>query len=208
MCRAVGDSRTGRVVGVTRDADALDKLLVGLLEEEGRLSLAAAASRTGVSRPTVAARLRSLVADGVVRVAGLVDAFQMRGLTTALVGLSLDKFNLDEKVEQIAGLDEVTWAAVVTGRYDIIVEVMTEDGISGLYNFLSDSLGRVGGISSSEMFVVMKARNKWSLLPAGLRRAWTANSRDQRAWASGHRRRPRPERRDGDRYSRPLRGRQ
>jgi len=163
------------VVGVARDVDALDKSLVALLEQEGRLSLADTAAQSGVSRPTAAARYRSLVADGVLRVAGLVNTFQVRGITTALVGLSLDSFNLDEKVEQIAGLDEVSWAAVVTGRYDIIVEVVTDQGMTGLYNFLSESLGRIGGISGSEMFVVMKARNKWTLLPAGMRSAWTGH---------------------------------
>ncbi len=47
--------------------------------------------------------------------------------------------------------------------------------MTGLYNFLSESLGRVGGISGSEMFVVMKARNKWTLLPAGMRNAWAGH---------------------------------
>jgi Lrp/AsnC family transcriptional regulator for asnA, asnC and gidA len=164
------------VVGVARDVDALDKVLVGLLEEEGRLSLADTAARSGASRPTVAGRIKSLVADGVLRVSGLVNTFEVRGITTALVGLSLDGFKLDQKVEQIAALDEVSWAAVVTGRYDIIVEVVTDEGMTGLYNVLSESLGHIGGISSTEMFVVMKARNKWTLLPPGMRTAWMGRS--------------------------------
>jgi Lrp/AsnC family transcriptional regulator, regulator for asnA, asnC and gidA len=90
----------------------------------------------------------------------------------AIVGLTLDEYRLDERVEQLAVLDEVTWAAVVTGRYDIIAEVVTESGMAGLYDFLNVSLRQVGGIKSSEMFVVMKARNKWLLPPAGMRRGW------------------------------------
>ena len=128
-----------------------------------------------MSRPTVAARLKALTADRVLRVAGLVDPFQLSGLTTALVGLTVDKHRLDEKVEQIAALPDVTWAAVVTGRYDIMAEVVTTTGMSGLYDFLNISLREVGGINSSEMFVVMKARNKWMLLPESLRRAWSRN---------------------------------
>ena len=143
------------------------------------MSLADTAARSGASRPTVAGRLKSLFADGVLRVSGLVNTFEVRGVTTALVGLSLDGFDLDQKVEQIAALDEVSWAAVVTGRYDIIVEVVTDEGMTGLYNFLSSSLGRVGGISSTEMFVVMKARNKWTLLPAGMRAAWAGRGAER-----------------------------
>jgi len=127
-----------------------------------------------VSRPTVASRLKTLTAGGVLRVAGMVNAFQARGLTTALVGLTVEKHRLDEKVEQIAALPEVTWAAVVAGRYDIMAEVATEEGMNGLYGFLNVSLREVGGVNSSEMFVVMKARNRWTLLPTSMRRAWMA----------------------------------
>ncbi|MFA4964468.1 MAG: Lrp/AsnC family transcriptional regulator [Thermoleophilia bacterium] len=157
---------------MARSVDPLDKTLLGLLGEDGRLSLADLAQRAGVSRPTVASRLKALVADGVLRVAGLVDAFQTKGLTTALVGLTVEKHRLDEKVEQIAALPEVTWAAVVTGRYDIMAELATEDGTTGLYTFLNDSLREVGGINSSEMFVVMKTSNRWALMPTSMRRAW------------------------------------
>ena len=158
---------------MARPIDPLDKAVIGLLGDDGRRSLADLARRAGVSRPTAASRLTSLVSDGVLRLAGLVDAFQAKGLTVALVGLTVDKHRLDEKVEQIAALPEVTWAAVVTGRYDIMAEVATEEGMDGLYDFLNASLREVGGINSSEMFVVMKAKNRWTLLPTSMRRAWT-----------------------------------
>jgi Lrp/AsnC family transcriptional regulator for asnA, asnC and gidA len=161
---------------VARPVDPLDKTLIALLGEDGRLSLADLAQKAGVSRPTVATRLKALMGDGVLRVAGLVDAFQAKRLTVALVGLTVDKHRLDEKVEQIAALPEVTWAAVVTGRYDIMAEVATEEGMNGLYDFLNVSLREVGGINSSEMFVVMKAKNRWTLLPTSMRRAWTERS--------------------------------
>ena len=53
-----------------------------------------------------------------------------------------------------------------------MAEIATEDGVSGLYDFLNLSLREVGGINSSEMFVVMKSKNRWVLLPASMRRRW------------------------------------
>jgi len=157
---------------MARSVDDLDKKLVALLSEDGRLTVADVARRADVSRPTAAARLRSLLADGVIRVAALVDPFSVADMTVALVGLTLDKYLLEEKIEQISALDEVNWAAVVTGRYDIIVEVATQEGMAGLYRFLTQSLQTVGGIQSSEMFVVMKARRKWSLLAPAMLARW------------------------------------
>jgi Lrp/AsnC family transcriptional regulator, regulator for asnA, asnC and gidA len=157
---------------VARDVDALDKDLIANLSVDGRVSLSELAERTGVSRPTAAARVRALTQDGVLRVAGMIDAVRVPGLIVALVGLTVDKHRLDEKVEQIAALPEVTWAAVVTGRYDILAEVVSETGMSGLYGFLNVSLREVGGINASEMFVVMKSRNRLLVPPRSLRRAW------------------------------------
>ena len=48
--------------------------------------------------------------------------------------------------------------------------------MNGFYDFLNVSLREVGGINCSEMFVVMKAKNRWTLLPTSMRRAWTERS--------------------------------
>jgi Lrp/AsnC family transcriptional regulator for asnA, asnC and gidA len=164
---------------MVRRIDDLDRQLIALLNDEGRLPLSEVAQRAGVSRPTVAARLKTLLRGGLLKVAGLINVVELRGITIGLVGLTLDAYTLEEKLEQIGDLAEVNWAAVVTGRYDIICEVATEEGMAGLYRFLTESLVRVGGISSSEMFVVMRARNKWTTLPPGMRSAWTRGQSDE-----------------------------
>jgi Lrp/AsnC family transcriptional regulator, regulator for asnA, asnC and gidA len=152
--------------------DDLDKGVIALLADDGSSSAADVAQRLGVTSPTVRSRLRALVSRGVVAVVGLIDPFAAGDLTTAIVGLTLAEYNLDQKVDQLAALDDVTWAAVVTGRYDIIVEIVTGEGMTGLYDFLNVSLQEVGGISSSEVFVVMKARSRLVRVPPRLRREW------------------------------------
>ncbi len=157
-----------------RPLTPLDKRLISLLSTDGRMPLAEAATRAGVSRPTAASRVRSLVDSGVLRFAALIDASRAGGLTVGLVGIKLEGHALEETVTKIAALDDVSWAAVVTGRYDIIAQVVTEGGMEGLYRFVNAGLNSVGGIASSEMFVVMKANGKWSSLPPGLLREWSA----------------------------------
>ncbi len=164
-------------VSMTRQLDDLDRQFAALLAEDGRVSLSDVAERVGVSRPTVASRVKALLADKALRVAALLNITEVPGVTVALVGFTLDKYRLDEMLQQIAGLDEVIWAAVVTGRYDIIAEVATEDGMAGLYRFLSESLSSVGGIDSSEVFVIMKASRKWTALSPAMRRAWLNTAR-------------------------------
>lgn len=154
----------------SRTLDTQDKRLAAVLTEDGQLSVAQCAERLGVTAPTVRARLRNLIGDKVMRLGALVDPFRIKGLTLAMVCLTLQSHDqLDAKLEQIGELENVTWAAVVTGRYDIMVEVALTDDIADLYRFLHEDLPQIGGISSSESFVVMKGKRKWTLLPQGLR---------------------------------------
>lgn len=150
--------------------DALDKKLIVALTGDGQLSAGKLAEDLGVTGPTVRTRLRALMDSGLCRISALVDPFRATGLTVALVGINLSSHQqLGEKMDQIAELPDVSWAAVVTGRYDIIAEVVLTEAMSDLYRFMDEDLASVGGIDASESFVVMKARRKWLCLPKGTR---------------------------------------
>jgi hypothetical protein len=59
----------------------------------------------------------------------------------------------------------------VTGRYDLIAEVLFEGDMEDLYNVTSTllpGLAEPGVIQGSETFVVMKSHNKWVSLPKGV----------------------------------------
>jgi Lrp/AsnC family transcriptional regulator for asnA, asnC and gidA len=150
--------------------DALDKRLIAALTEDGQLSAGKLAEDLGITGLTVWTRLRALLESGICRVSALVDPFRAHGLTVALVGITLNSHEqLGLKMESIAELPEVSWAAVVTGRYDIIAEVVLSESMTDLYRFMDEDLASVGGIASSESFVVMKAKRKWLCLPRGIR---------------------------------------
>ncbi len=157
--------------------DAADRRILAELAQDGQAGAGELAERLGVTAPTIRTRVRNMVAQGLMRVAGLVDPFQVRGLTVAMVGIKLmSHMQLDEKMEEISRLPDVNWVAVVTGRYDILVEVVLTEDIGDLYSFLDRDLSSVGGIASSESFVVMKARRKWIPLPRGARTWFAENS--------------------------------
>ncbi|EGB15024.1 transcriptional regulator, AsnC family [Pseudodesulfovibrio mercurii] len=148
------------------ELDSQDKRLVAELTRDGQLSPGKIGAATGVTAPTVRSRVKNLMRAGALKVAGMVNPMRVKGLTVALVGISLMSHEqLGEKLDQIGALPRVNWAAVVTGRYDIIVEIICQEGMDDLYQFLDQDLSKVGGINASESFVVMKSRRKWLLLP-------------------------------------------
>lgn len=153
--------------------DQLDKKLIAALTEDGQISAGKLADDLGVTGPTVRTRLRSLLDSGICRISALVDPFRASGLTVVLVGITLNSHEqLGLKMDHIAELPDVSWAAVVTGRYDIIAEVVLSESMAELYRFMDEDLASVGGIASSESFVVMKAKRKWLCLPRGIRQKY------------------------------------
>ena len=149
--------------------DSLDKKLVRLLAEDGRIPIGDMAERLGVTAPTVRSRIKNLEKAGKLKITGLIDPFEHKDLITALIGLSIQSYGkLDGILEKLANLDYVTWVAVVTGRYDVIAEVVVNGGMADLYRLTTDVIPIVGNIAKSETFVIMKSKRKWICLPEGL----------------------------------------
>ena len=76
--------------------DALDKKLIYLLTLEGRMSVRAIAKSLEITPPTARSRMEKLIRSGILRIAGLVDPFMVKGITTAIVGVRLE---LHEQLE-------------------------------------------------------------------------------------------------------------
>ena len=146
--------------------DELDTKLLELLSRDGRMPVGDMASSLGITAPTVRARIKNLEAAGILKIAGFIDPFRYEEMTIALIGLSIVSYGkLEEAMQKLERLDFVTWAAVVTGRYDVIVEVVFQGGMDALYRITSIEIPAIGGVVKSESFVIMKSFNKWVEMP-------------------------------------------
>jgi Lrp/AsnC family transcriptional regulator for asnA, asnC and gidA len=146
--------------------DSLDNEIIRLLTEDGRMPIGDMAARLNVTAPTVRSRIKSLEQSGILKVSGLIDTYQQQEMITALVGLNIRSYGkLDQILDKVSRLDNVTWATVVTGRYDIFAEVVVTGGTKELYRFTTEIIPKVGTVLKSETFVIIKSRQKWVRLP-------------------------------------------
>jgi len=146
--------------------DSLDNEIIRLLTEDGRMPIGDMAARLNVTAPTIRSRISNLEESGMLKVSALINPYQHQELITALVGLNVRSHGkLDQILEKVSRLDNVTWAAVVTGRYDIFAEVVVAGGTEDLYRFTSEIIPKVGTVIKSETFVIIKSDRKWVRLP-------------------------------------------
>ena len=149
--------------------DTLDNEIIRLLTEHGRMPIGEMAKKLKVTSPTIRNRFKDLEKSGVFKVSGLIDPNKHQEMITALVAMSIKSDGkMDQILKKIGQLANVAWVGVVTGRYDIIAEVVCIGGKDDLYRFTTETILKIGNVIRSETFIIMKSSNNWLRLPDGV----------------------------------------
>jgi Lrp/AsnC family transcriptional regulator for asnA, asnC and gidA len=140
---------------VSGNLDEIDRQIVAALQKDGREAFAQIAERLNVSAGMIRMRYNRLVELGVLRVVAVTNPMRMGFDTMALIGVKVEGDKLIEVANQIAELDEVVYLIIVSGSYDLIVEVMCRDQ-DHLLQFLTHRLYKIEGVRESESFIHLK----------------------------------------------------
>jgi Lrp/AsnC family transcriptional regulator, regulator for asnA, asnC and gidA len=141
--------------------DKLDWKIIEALRSDGRGSNAEIARHLRVTEGTIRSRIHKLTDAGILRITGQVNPEFLVGHQVVMVGINVNASKSLEKTAQaIARLPNVNFAAITSGRYDILAQVIV-DSNKGIINFLSRSLARIPSVSRTETFVLLKTHNCW-----------------------------------------------
>ena len=139
--------------------DELDQRIIGLLQMDGRLSNAEIARKLGVSEGTVRRRVGRLIQEAVIRVTAVPNIEKMGYGTTALVGVQTRPGRADDVAEALARLEEVHYAAVTTGAFDVFIWVGLESA-QRLGDFLHTKVAPVEGVQRTETFINLAIKKR------------------------------------------------
>lgn len=142
-----------------RKIDDTNKAIIRQLKD-GRKAYSAIAEELGITENTVRSRVNKLIEDGTLSISGLVNLQEMPGLQVAMMGIKVKTLDLERKARELTALRGVISCAVVTGRYDLILqlEISEEEGLS-LLDFFKYELVKVSEISEVETFIVYQSHN-------------------------------------------------
>ncbi len=140
--------------------DETDWKIISILKE-GYVPNNTIALELGVSEGTVRARLKKLKEAGILQIRALInpDVLENKQLVIVAVRVTESKL-LDRKAEELSHLKNVLSVSIVSGRYDLIAEVLL-DSNRGLVHFLTEELSTVEGILASESFIMLKNYGKY-----------------------------------------------
>jgi len=149
--------------------DAIDRKILAVLQEDGRITVTDLAARVGLSVSPCHRRLRELEHSGVVRgYRAIVDADAL-GLTfQALVFVTMRQEDRDTLLgfeEAVAAIPNVVQAQRLFGDPDYLLRIVTAD--LGAYQRLEDdTLSALPGVQRLNSTLVMKHVVNERALPA------------------------------------------
>lgn len=139
--------------------DDVNLQIIRRLGSDGRMPYSVIAAELSVTENTIRARVSRLQEEGILRINGLVDAELIDGHQQIVVGIKLEKTDLVDKGHEFSRLRGVVSVSVVTGRYDLILNVLLKEGF-GLLEFYEEEVSKISGVQSVETFVVYKNYNQ------------------------------------------------
>lgn len=114
-----------------RPLDSTDRAILRLLQTDGRASIRSVADRVHVSRANAYARINRLIDDGVIRgFSARVNHERAGQGASAYVTLKIVQNSWRTVREQLQALPGATHIALVSGDFDVLLLVHTQDNQS------------------------------------------------------------------------------
>jgi Lrp/AsnC family leucine-responsive transcriptional regulator len=148
--------------------DSVDRRILTILQENGRITNVKLASEVGLSPPTVLERVRKLEERGIIeKYVALVDPDKVgRGLCAfVLVSLTFHREKIIERFrKEILGHPAVLECHHVAGEGDFLLKVVEGD-IQAYRNFLVNTLTQLEGVQRVTTMIVFESLKRDTQMP-------------------------------------------
>jgi DNA-binding Lrp family transcriptional regulator len=111
-----------------KSLDDLDRQIIIALQSDGRASWTSIAATCETSVPTVARRAQQLIADNLLKVAVLPSLGSTGPVETFFTRIGCRPGTQLDVAEQLVAREDVRWASLITGSYDIAIELVVNSG--------------------------------------------------------------------------------
>ena len=135
--------------------DEIDQHILDAMRKDGRAAFAQIAAKLKVSPGMIRQRYNRLVDMGMLKVVAISNPLQRGFKTMALIGIRTDGNKMLDVADAVSKLKEVVYLVVVSGRFDIMAEVICRDH-EDLLNFITEKLYAIEGVREAETFMHLK----------------------------------------------------
>ncbi len=140
--------------------DDLDLTILSELSADASISVPKLSQKIKVNPSVVYSRIKRLVTRKLIqRFTIVVNDIELGFQVKALVGINMDSKKRDGVIDALFKIESVREIAEVTGRFDILVTLYAHS-LDEMHRIVSENIGKIDGVLSSESFIEMKTREK------------------------------------------------
>jgi len=140
--------------------DKIDQKILSELSKDSSISIPKLAEKINANSSVVYSRIKRLLKNKLIeRFTIKVDDKKLGYGVKSLTGINMDSKQRDNVIQELFKIPGVREVSEVTGRFDILV-TMYAKSLNDMYSVVSDDIGKIDGIISSESFIEMKTRTK------------------------------------------------
>jgi len=140
--------------------DDLDLTILSELSADASISVPKLSQKIKVNPSVVYSRIKRLVTRKLIqRFTIVVNDTELGFQVKALAGINMDSKKRDGVIDALFKIEGVREIAEVTGRFDILVTLYARS-LDEMHRIVSEKIGKIDGVLSSESFIEMKTREK------------------------------------------------
>ena len=136
--------------------DEIDRKILESLVKDASISVPKLSKKIKVNPSVCYSRIKRLVRRNFIKKFTIVVNEEILGYTMkALVGLNTDIKHRENILSKIKDLPETRVIQEVTGRFDIMMEIMARS-LDDLHKIVTGSIGQIEGVVRTETLIEMK----------------------------------------------------
>ena len=140
--------------------DKTDLKILSELSNDSSISIPKLSEKINVNTSVVYSRIKRLVKSKLIKKFTIdVNDKELGDAVKSLTGINMDSKQRDVVIEELFKIPGVREISEVTGRFDILV-IMFAKNLPEMHRLISEEIGKIQGIVSSESFIEMKRRKK------------------------------------------------
>jgi len=140
--------------------DKTDLKILSELSNDSSISVPKLSEKINVNTSVVYSRIKRLVKNKLIKKFTIdVNDKELGYAVKSLTGINMDSKQRDVVIEELFKIPGVREISEVTGRFDILV-IMFAKNLPEMHRLISEEIGKIQGIVSSESFIEMKRRKK------------------------------------------------
>lgn len=136
------------------EIDKIDKKIINILMENGRMPASEIARRIGeVSERTVRYRIEQIVKNGYIQISAITNPKSLGYVVTADVFLEVESGEISNVANTVSEYECVSYVACSIGERDISIQVVGHD-TDEVYQFVTNVIGKIPGVRKTTTSIV------------------------------------------------------